>query len=116
MGGAILTIFDCWEANYDETVACSGFGSTEALGSNLTAAESHLPHNQNDLDTSAIAQAVAEAHRSNWSEALTYTCYSDSSTKGFPVNRMKEYINKTVMAGPPADGRLYTIQALWQET
>jgi len=80
------------------------------------AADSHLPRNPDELETSTIAQAVADAHRMNRSEALAYTCYSDSSTRGLPVNRMNGYINKTVMAGPPADGRLYTIQALWQET
>ena len=27
-GGAVLATFDCWEENYDSSVACSGFGST----------------------------------------------------------------------------------------
>ncbi|KAK3252162.1 hypothetical protein CYMTET_38529 [Cymbomonas tetramitiformis] len=44
-----------------------------------------------------------------------YTCYTDSSTKELPVNRMMAYLQKVADEGPPADGRLYTYQALWQE-
>jgi hypothetical protein len=48
--------------------------------------------------------------------ALTYSCHADSKTKDFPVNRMTDYIDKVLAAGPPTDGQLYTVQALWQET
>jgi len=113
-GGAILAIFDCWEENYDPSVACSGFGDKSPVPSDRTGQQ---------MDTAQIRQAVSEAHiaeQRNLSEvtneALTYTCYKDSSTKDFPVDRMKSYINKTTSAGPPSDGRLYTVQCLWQES
>jgi hypothetical protein len=47
--------------------------------------------------------------------ALSYCCYQNCSTKAFPVNRMTSYIDSTAKAGPK-DGRMYTIQALWQES
>eukprot|EP00658_Telonema_sp_P-2_P072759 TRINITY_DN6184_c0_g1_i1.p2 TRINITY_DN6184_c0_g1~~TRINITY_DN6184_c0_g1_i1.p2 ORF type:complete len:256 (-),score=65.46 TRINITY_DN6184_c0_g1_i1:357-1124(-) len=109
-GGAIFATFDCWEANYDPAVACSGFGSTDvameprAHGGSLGRAE--------------ISDAMAKADdlSLNSSEALSYTCYKDSDTRDFPVQRMVDYINKTVLAGPPSDGQLYTVQCLWQES
>ena len=93
-GGAVLATFDCWEENYDPSVACSGFGST--IGSGIHG------------DTPGARAVTAEA--------LQYTCYNDSSTKSFPINRMKTYMKKTVAAGPPADGSLYTVQCIWQES
>merc|ERR1711871_988551 len=46
-----------------------------------------------------------------------YTCYASSSSKAFPLNRMWTYLTTSVNAkGPPADGQLYTAQALWEET
>lgn len=93
-GGAILATFDCWQENYDPAVACSGFGSTAP----------------------ARAAALRDGGGSSGEDALEYTCYSDSSTRSFPVGRMQAYIKKTVAAGPPADGQLYTTQCIWQES
>lgn len=47
---------------------------------------------------------------------ITYCCYTDCKTKDLPVKRMTDYIDKVLAAGPPADGKLYTVQALWEET
>jgi len=102
-GGAILAIFDCWQENYDPSVACSGFGDKEST---------------QKLDSAGVAQAVSAAHQMNQTAAagFTYSCYRDSSSKAFPLNRMVKYINNTVTAGPPENGQLYTVQCLWQET
>eukprot|EP00656_Telonema_subtile_P050185 TRINITY_DN6435_c0_g1_i1.p1 TRINITY_DN6435_c0_g1~~TRINITY_DN6435_c0_g1_i1.p1 ORF type:complete len:339 (+),score=82.65 TRINITY_DN6435_c0_g1_i1:142-1158(+) len=104
-GGSILATFDCWEGNYDSAVACSGFGTT-------------FDAPARELDGPEIQAAVSAAQDMslNASAALSYSCYTDSSTKDFPVNRMKAYINKTIAAGPPSDGQLYTVQCLWQES
>ena len=48
--------------------------------------------------------------------SMYYTCYADSSTKAFPLNRMWSYIDGVVADGPPADGSLYSVQCIWQET
>ena len=49
-------------------------------------------------------------------ESLIYTCYNDSSTKAYPLNRMWEYIHNVSTVGPPLDGSFYTTQTLWQES
>ena len=92
-GGAILATFDCWVENYDSSVACSGFGGKD-LG---------------DLPPPGTQAGVS-------STSATYTCYTDSDTRDFPVQRMKSYIKKVVAGGAPSDGQLYTVQALWQES
>ena len=70
------------------------------------------------MDTAQIRQAVSEARiaeQRNLSEvtneALTYTCYKDSSTKDFPVDRMKSYINKTASAGPPSGTQVSIVES-----
>jgi len=107
-GGAILAIFNCWEEHYDPSVACSGFGSTEEA----------TPGAHELLGRAAVAQATAKAHnlQNQTEESATYSCYSDSSSRDFPVNRMVKYINSTAQGGPPTDGQLYTVQCLWQES
>lgn len=45
-----------------------------------------------------------------------YTCYNDSKTKQFPLDRMWKYLDSVSEIGPPADGQMYTHQAIWQET
>jgi hypothetical protein len=45
-----------------------------------------------------------------------YTCYNDSTTKDFPLQRMWKYLDSVSTTGPPLDGQLYTHQAIWQET
>ena len=44
-----------------------------------------------------------------------YTCYGNDS-RTLPLTRMWNYLDNVSAAGPPADGRLYSHQALWQET
>jgi len=48
--------------------------------------------------------------------AASYSCYADSKTKAFPLDRMWQYLANVTAAGPPTSGELYTAQALWQET
>ena len=90
-GGAMLACHSCWEMHFVPTVGCSGF---------------------NGGGTRKVNPVVGGGDP----EALTYTCYNDSSTKAFPLNRMWQYLNNVSLAGPPSDGKLYTAQALWQET
>jgi len=90
-GGSILAVENCIDMNYDDTIGCSGYMSS----------------------ASASDRFLAEDPQSN---SLEYTCYSDSSTNAFPINRMNEYLKKTVAKGPPANGNLWQIQAIWQET
>lgn len=92
VGGHVMAIFDCWEPNYDPSVACSGFF---------------------DVHGQEVAWSQADK---DFPAAEVYTCYNDSSTKQFPINRMFAYIDKVLAAGPPSDGRPYALQALWQET
>jgi len=94
-GGHVLAIFDCWAMNYDPSVACSGFQWADGR----------------EVATEADRSASGAGRLPE-----TYTCYNDSSTKDFPLARMYAYIDKVLAAGPPDDGRLYTVQALWQET
>ena len=44
-----------------------------------------------------------------------YTCYADSGTRAQPLRRMWSYLDSVSAAGPPANGFLYSHQALWQE-
>jgi hypothetical protein len=44
-----------------------------------------------------------------------YTCYASSSTKSEPLGHMWDYLDSVTAAGYPANGDLYTYQALWEE-
>ena len=83
-GGHLLAIFDCWDMNFNATIACRGFGG---------------------------ATTVVK------SEALSYSCWNTSTTKQGPLNEMFSYLDRVAAAGPNrTSGKLYTAQALWQET
>ena len=69
-GGAILATFDCWDEHYDSTVACSGFGTTAEEVKEAAAAEA--------VEAAAEAKAAVSTEAAL---ALSYSCYSDSSTK-----------------------------------
>eukprot|EP00041_Stephanoeca_diplocostata_P033021 m.1078380 g.1078380 ORF g.1078380 m.1078380 type:complete len:320 (-) comp24253_c0_seq1:131-1090(-) len=45
-----------------------------------------------------------------------YTCYNDSKTKAFPLNRMLTYLEKIGQTPPATTGYLSSTQALWQES
>ena len=110
-GGAILAIFDCWASHYDETVACSGFGNTEKGDIQLSARLSDTERAR--IQSSNITSPRGSGSSSTVVEAVLpwpYTCYTDSSTKAFPLQRMWEYVDKTTKEGPPADGQLWTTQ------
>jgi len=92
-GGSILAVENCIDMNYDDTIGCSGYFSS--------------------APAPASTGFLAEDPQSN---SLEYTCYSNASTNAFPTNRMNEYLKKTVAKGPPTNGNLWQIQAIWQET
>ena len=81
--------------NYNETITCAGF---------RVSSERHLRGSNNNNITTT-----------NLDLSLTYTCYSDSSTKDFPLNRMWDYVHSVVESGPQYE-RLYSVQVLWEET
>eukprot|EP00940_MAST-03C_sp_MAST-3C-sp2_P000467 g467.t1 len=71
----------CVTANYDESVTCSGFGGK---ASNLRA-----------LAASKNSRYVeANLRTTNVDMSLYYTCYADSDSKAFPLDRMWSYLNQ----------------------
>lgn len=93
-GGAIIATQGCNADNWDDSVACAGFGNTEK--GELSADNARKLMKKNDLD-------------------LSYTCFADSSTKQFPLDRMWAYVDRiTNAADRPVS--FYTVQTLWQET
>ena len=86
--GPILAIGSCWNEHYDPKVTCTGFFKTQV--GNMS------PNNSNP-------------------NQLEYTCYNDSSTKSFPLNRMLNYINMTLSSGSISN-TMFAVQVLWQET
>ena len=90
-GGSLIAIKDCWQSDYEPSVACSGYGDT------------------------SMKDVVLETSQELQGKSF-YTCYADSSSKAFPLNRMWSYIGNATKGGPPTDGRMWTVQALWQET
>jgi hypothetical protein len=95
-GGSMLAIFDCWDMNYDDTIACSGYNNAT--------------HTTSRLHTRSAWQILPGEGEDS------YTCYTDSPTKNFPLNRMWSYADLVVNKGPPSDGSLYAYQGIWQET
>jgi len=93
-GGAILVVDGCVEANYDDTINCAGFQGTDPKHFN--------PSEKN------IGFLVEEA-ATGLPTSKQYTCYANSSTKAFPINRMKNYMLTTVASGPPSDGQLWSV-------
>ena len=85
----------CLDANYNETITCAGF---------RVSSERHLRGSNNNNNTTTKLDL-----------SLTYTCYSDSSTKDFPLNRMWDYVHSVVESGPQYE-RLYSVQVRWEET
>eukprot|EP00928_Gymnodinium_smaydae_P067015 TRINITY_DN49953_c0_g1_i1.p1 TRINITY_DN49953_c0_g1~~TRINITY_DN49953_c0_g1_i1.p1 ORF type:complete len:330 (+),score=30.96 TRINITY_DN49953_c0_g1_i1:26-1015(+) len=86
-GGHLLPVFDCVEENYSPEVSCSGYSK----------------HDDSKVLESDTANGM-------------YTCYTTSSTKRFPVQRMFSYLDNVSQKGPPSSGLLWSMQALWQET
>jgi len=109
-GGLVLAVKDCLVDHYVENVACSGYGSTAKSPANVSAAEG---------EPSAVVRAEGAPSvelDAVESDSLIYTCYADSSSKDFPLNRMWSYLADVSTTGPPSNGYLYSHQALWQET
>ena len=92
-GGSVLAIKGCWQSYYDPSIACSGYGDT-------------VPK---------VIDIELESGKELEGKTF-YTCYSDSSSKALPFERMWHYIGNTTASGPPDDGKMWTLQALWQET
>lgn len=108
-GGHALAIVDgCLEMNWNETLSCSGYGSSKAR---LGAAVGTRPQGADIEEAVARAQGLAR----QGSELRTYyTCYG--SSRDFPTARLFDYLDRTSVGGPPAAGGLWQMQALWQET
>ena len=88
----VLGFQSCWDENYDKHIACSGFGNSYNMKNDAT-----------------ITTSLSSPNR------VEYTCYNDSDSKSFPLNRMYDYINKTLtnMTNPV---QMFTVQCIWQET
>ena len=93
--GHLFFASGCLDMNYNETITCAGF---------RVSSKRHLRGSNNNNITAT-----------NLDLSLTYTCYSDSSTKDFPLNRMWDYVHSVVESGPQYE-RLYSVQVLWEET
>ena len=101
-GGLVLAVKGCLVDHYQSEVACSGYLSGDDAAVDKAAAQ-------------ARAAAAVEAVEAGGLPSF-YTCYADSGSKDFPLNRMYSYLANVSTAGPPANGYLYSHQALWQET
>ena len=88
-GGASVVAVGDWVANYEPRVTCSGYLSGANRNKNINVDQLLFPS--------------------------LYTCYVNSSTKAFPVNRMFQYIDNVTRRGPPSNRSLSTVQALWEE-
>lgn len=99
----VIVTHGCVTANYDEAVTCSGFGGK---ASNLRALAASK--NPRYID--------ANLRTTNVDMSLYYTCYADSDSKAFPLDRMWSYVDSVSKSGPPDDGSLYSVQILWQES
>lgn len=98
-GGSLLAVADgCFVSNYEPAVTCSGFNSDFLESRNVSAAEA--------LNMTEVLH----------SDEDVYTCYADSSSKAFPLDRMWQYLANVSAAGPPESGALAQAQALWQES
>lgn len=101
-GGLVLAVKDCLVDHYQSEVACSGYlsGDTTALGKEAAQVRAEA----------AVAEVEAGGLPS------FYTCYADSSSNSYPLERMFSYLNNVSKAAAPSSGYLYSHQALWQET
>ena len=84
-GGAAVLAIHAWVPHYEPRVTCSGYRS----GGSTSRSDGTLPS--------------------------LYTCYADSSSKAFPLNRMYEYIGNVTRMGPDSNRSFGTVQALWEE-
>jgi len=99
-GGLVLAVKGCLVDHYQEEVACSGY--------NVDGTKVGEP---------ARPAAAPAAVEEGAAEGLSfYTCYADSSSKNFPLDRMWSYLANVSKGGPPSNGYLYSHQALWQES
>ena len=91
--GSPVVSVSSWEANYDSSVTCSGFVDNK--------------------ENSKLDSRMAFTNKRELPKF--YTCYADSRSKAFPLNRMFSYIaNVTANAALPSKN-LSTVQCLWQE-
>lgn len=96
-GGHVLAVFDCVDGHWKESITCSGHKSRR-----LT-------------DDAVTTTPNVTLNATNLASLGFYTCYSDDSSRSYPVERMFTYL-KDVSKKGSAGGRLYSMQALWQET
>ena len=92
LGAPVMAINSCWNADYTcPECSCSGFGG-------------------GSLGGSGGGRSKEKTNR------IEYTCYNNSTSKKFPLDRMFNYLQKTINGGPPKSGMFYSLQALWEET
>jgi len=103
-GGLVLAVKDCLADHYQAEVACSGYqsGGKDVPKPKAVAGLPKRPAPQVEGAAAALPSA--------------YTCYADSGSKALPLERMWSYLANVSITGPPADGTLYSHQALWQES
>jgi len=94
--------------------ALKGYTLGDAIAQSKLAGGGHLLA---ITDTNALNQHYDPSQTCSGNKGVEeYTCYTDSSSKAYPVDRMFAYLNATAAAPPPADGTLYAMQALWEES
>ena len=96
-GAAVVAVHD-WVSHYEPRVTCSGYLS----GESSTGRRSRSIHSGGIIGGEETFPSL-------------YTCYADSSSKAFPLNRMYQYIANVTELGPDPARRMGTVQALWEE-
>jgi hypothetical protein len=105
----------CSVGHYDPSIDCSGFlqNSSALIAPCLPARPLATLPLAEFLEVMDCAKSTIDPSTLN---ASTYSCYAWSDTKDHPVSRMFESLDAANAAGPPSDGYLYQMQALWQES
>jgi hypothetical protein len=95
-GGHVLAVFDCVDDNWVESNTCSGHRNRR-----LAEKDQEPTSNVSTLKGNSFPGF--------------YGCWTDDNTHSYPVDRIFNYL-KDVSKRGSRGGRLYSMQALWQET
>uniref|UniRef100_A0A7S4LQC2 Uncharacterized protein n=1 Tax=Oxyrrhis marina TaxID=2969 RepID=A0A7S4LQC2_OXYMA len=120
-GGHVLTVTDCVDENYDSKLACWGTDGTvdlsaASLAATCAAAGVLLSEPPTLQELVACGEALREPTQLASAVAGSYySCWTNSSTKEFPIQRLLDSL-KGVSAKGPQNGRLWQLQSIWQET
>jgi hypothetical protein len=88
-GGHVLATFDCWQENYDPSVACSGW----AHGQKAEGAEAKYSHDDNHDHDDGDDGGGGNSPK-------MWNCWNTSSTRDVPFGLMRHYLDKVGV--PPA--------------